>query len=162
MVSSRRKGSNISRLMEPFIVRSLIYAVWRPSSWNFLQRAWFEWKERLRNAPRTTLSKSAVPAPGGFPLNGGSQFSSLWEPNFSRIVVFDSNGKALRMLNHWRRTVVGLASEATVPVCDRIPPPFNTIQVAAAVEQFLLASLKCSFDDFKGHRLVGPRWLALP
>ena len=52
--------------------------------------------------------------------------------------------------------------EATVPVRDRIPPPFNTIQVAAAVEQFLLASLKCSFDDFKGHRLVGPRWLALP
>ena len=27
--------------------------------------------ERLRNAPRTTLSKSAVPAPGGFSLDGG-------------------------------------------------------------------------------------------
>ena len=48
--------------------------------------------------------------------------------------------------------MVGLTSEATVPVCDRISPLFNTIRVAAAVEQFLLASLKCSFDDFKGQR----------
>ena len=49
--------------------------------------------------------------------------------------------------------MVGFASEATAPVYDRIPPPFNThIRVAAAVEQFLRASLRCSFDDFKGQR----------
>ena len=118
--------------------------------------------ERLRKAPCTTFLKSAVPTPGGFSLDGGSQFSSLWEPNFSCIVVFDSDGKALKMLNHWSQTVVGLASEATVPVCDRIPLPFNTIQVAAAVEQFLLPSLKCSFHDFKGHWLICPWWLTLP
>ena len=44
IVSSGRKGSAISHLMEPFVVRSLIYAVWKPTSWTFLQRAWFQRK----------------------------------------------------------------------------------------------------------------------
>ena len=33
--------------------------------------------------------------------------------------------------------MVELALEATVPVCDPIPAPVNTIQVAPAVKQFL-------------------------
>ena len=110
IVSSGRKGSAITRLMEPF-VSGLSYAQSEGLPLELLSKGpgssgkpppppATALPERLRNAPRTTLSKSAVPAPGGFSLDGGSQFSSLWEPNFSRMVVFDSNGKALRMLNH--------------------------------------------------------------